>query len=432
MKKILQFVTQHHIDHINDAIWGLLHHNSENEYKALIRFLLIPITSPDIDSSIIDIAKSISSFKIYSNHVPVLKIVHILLNLSDYIKTLIIEDVDATDFVQTLESVLKSKHALESLEITMKGVHSQNIIATMNHIPLKSLKLHHAGNLNGFWSMDLQHIESLDLKGCSMIIDKEIEGLLPSLKRITLPNLNRLDGNKFLSYLATKPLEYFDSGDCEEKLNFHQVIVPSLKHVGIHSSLNNEVFIPILRYLTKEDCKIMYLDLSRAELTVDQCVLIAEMIENNSSLESLNLSNISIGDKPLSKIAKAIGVHLNLKRLNLSYTEGGTEFVKRLSESLIFNPSIEQIYLDGIRLGHNGLKHLFSGSHAHLETLSLVGCSLKEDCVSLITSFLRKSKVLKTLDISDNKKLAGRPIQLIREASNKNEYLKRLEIVYVQ
>ena len=78
----------------------------------------------------------------------------------------------------------------------------------------------------------------------------------------------------------------------------------------------------------------------------------------NSSLEELNISWTSIGDEGVAHIANALQTNTTMKVLNVEHCGMSCKGAESLARALSVNSSLKMLYLSGNKVGDDGIAHI--------------------------------------------------------------------------
>eukprot|EP01091_Cochliopodium_minus_P016622 TRINITY_DN6291_c0_g1_i2.p1 TRINITY_DN6291_c0_g1~~TRINITY_DN6291_c0_g1_i2.p1 ORF type:complete len:342 (-),score=70.69 TRINITY_DN6291_c0_g1_i2:60-1085(-) len=90
----------------------------------------------------------------------------------------------------------------------------------------------------------------------------------------------------------------------------------------------------------------------------EHAMFYSEIILNNKSLTTLDLSNLGIKDVPIIKLANSLLKNNTLKFLNLESNQFSDDSVRYLCESLMSNTCLERLYLKDNMISDIGVKYL--------------------------------------------------------------------------
>lgn len=403
------------------------------EKVAIGRFLLLP-SSGNIDKRLLDASNVITEYIISDDKMEELTIASKVISLNKNINSLICEFAKVTVvFTDAVANILKQNPHITQFTIrNIKGIQNDIIgllAPQLSHI--KVLNLSGISNLTPLIYNSFPKLEVLNLRDSVFTLQEKTYSFdMPNLKQIVLPELSPCGANFMMKLLENVNLSHFDSGSNYQLLNYSHILSPNLKSLIIGNFTSEIELLRILQFLASENCSVEHLTIKNIALSSKQCLQISEMLYSTESLLSLVLNNVYLEDKHFKKIASALGSHLRIKEIDFGCNAIGVDTVKKLSESLMVNLRMETIILDHAKLDHSSLKHFFSAPHPVLKKLSMVKCSIQEDCVDLIVSFIKNSKSLEVFDLSHNK-LVGKGIKQITDAADKNVYLKHLDLRFV-
>ena len=166
-------------------------------------------------------------------------------------------------------------------------------------------------------------------------------------------------------------------------------------------------------------CNLSKLHLANCNLPEGTGPVLCQVLQENTSLQFLDLSHNTMSDTTVCSIAEGLKVNKSLRILILSacgVEEKGAEFI---SETLAANTSLENLHLDYNGFGDNGVCHLACAlkQNGSLKTLTLGKCKITEQGLKLLLDALTVNKTLEDLDLRHNIVDDGLPFI--------HEYLKR-------
>lgn len=229
------------------------------------------------------------------------------------------------------------------------------------------------------------------------------QGRFKTFMLVTLENLEKSyispQGNSFISHIkiihSAKP---------------RKIVIDLEKH-------DNEVFNRKLE-ITKEIEKkignlfIIYPSLKSLDLTYMFWLqnklpnFMATVIDSNSALTSLNLSQISFGIPGIESIAKTLQINTTLTDLNLAHTQMAWHAIKPIAEVLPFNNYLKKLDFTYNKLGDPGINLLCEGlkNNCSLTSLNLNYCipSPSDFAGKKILEFLKNNTTLTSLSLSGN------------------------------
>ena len=128
-----------------------------------------------------------------------------------------------------------------------------------------------------------------------------------------------------------------------------------------------------------------------------------QVIDNDETIEELDLSNTYIGEDGISQSSDALQSNTSIKNLNLSYNKLSDNALGILCHSLSRHP-IEVLNISGNAIGDAGSAFLeaFLLSNLTLEVLTLYNCNLNDQSVLPIANGLQQNNNLRSLDLRMN------------------------------
>ena len=146
------------------------------------------------------------------------------------------------------------------------------------------------------------------------------------------------------------------------------------------------------------------LDLSDNSIGVEGASSLSEALRVNTSLTSLDLVKNSIGYEGASSLSEALRVNTSITSLELSENSIGVEGASSLSEALRVNTSLTCLYLWENSIGYKGASSLSEALRVNtsLTTLHLSKNSIGDKGASSLSETLRVNTSLTTLHLSKN------------------------------
>ncbi|KAL6460358.1 hypothetical protein MHYP_G00303240, partial [Metynnis hypsauchen] len=149
-------------------------------------------------------------------------------------------------------------------------------------------------------------------------------------------------------------------------------------------------------------------DLSFCDLTNQSCIALASVLNSESYLRELDLSDNKLGDSGVKLLCAGLENHLcKLETLRLKGCNISEEGCAALTSALKSNPShLRELNLAGNKLGDSGVKLLSAGLEnplCQLETLGLKACNVTDEgCAALTAALKLNPSHLRVLDLSWN------------------------------
>ena len=138
------------------------------------------------------------------------------------------------------------------------------------------------------------------------------------------------------------------------------------------------------------------------EITNDSGPTFVDMLQHNTSLETLLLSSVSkIG---ISYIAEGLQRNATLKRLDITDYSITSSGAKALSKMLAINRYLTSLDISGNPIGGRGVAHLAEGlrNNKSLQTLKLLSCKITDAGLASLADALQENNSLIDLDLGQN------------------------------
>ena len=186
-------------------------------------------------------------------------------------------------------------------------------------------------------------------------------------------------------------------------------------------------------------CQALKTNTSLVELNLSYCKLheacgpaLRHMLETNKTLTSLDLShNFKIKSHNVASIAEGLSSNHSLKCLDLRWCDIHDTGMKRLTDCLMMNNSLEELDLrDNIISAEaaRGFSDMLKRVNSPLKKLNVSGCELTDAAVKSLASALEVNPSLEELDLSGNFDLTDTALVALGESLKRNTGLKRLEL----
>jgi len=148
------------------------------------------------------------------------------------------------------------------------------------------------------------------------------------------------------------------------------------------------------------------LDLTNNEITFEGVILLANALDNNSTLTELNLYNNRINDKGVRALAFELSINNStLKKLNLGFNEITDDGAQHLAQMLKTNRTLTHLWLQKNHITNRGLELLAGMLARHnwsLELLSLASNkSISDSTVNALVDMLKLNQSLQKLDVDE-------------------------------
>ena len=156
---------------------------------------------------------------------------------------------------------------------------------------------------------------------------------------------------------------------------------------------------------------------------------LAKMLQANTALKELNLSGNGIGDEGACELAKMLQANTALKELNLSWNGIGDEGACELAKMLQANTALKELDLSWNRIGGEGACELAKMLKANtaLKELNLSRNRIGDEGACELAKMLQANTALKELDLSGNG-IGGEGACELAKMLQANTALKELDL----
>ncbi|KAL1497564.1 hypothetical protein ABEB36_008503 [Hypothenemus hampei] len=180
-----------------------------------------------------------------------------------------------------------------------------------------------------------------------------------------------------------------------------------------------------------ESTVLQYLSLRECRIGLEGAQRLGEILSSLQALKYMDLSFNELGDEGLLALKDGLCENTSIKKLNLSHNQITEDSGECLETILMENKFIEELDLSwsGFFTGQ-GNRKLFKGLLVsdRLKVLNLAWNGIGiVPAVKPITRYLRNSKNLEELDLSNNR-LMGKSLRMIRTGINNNHSLKVVKL----
>lgn len=273
------------------------------------------------------------------NKLKTLNLYKIMKNNQDLsIKMLIINDCEVRD--QDIESImfLIKNNSLKEISISYQLFSNEGLKILCNGL-LKNKSVVTL-NISSKILCQLKSFEQLFLQNS---IIEEVSLCDMDLELLLQPFMNGLKYNRVITKVKLNNCKICDKdciwiGEClRENKSIKKLLLNDnkIKDVGVEHILKS----------LKDDSVLEWLSLSSNSITEDGCLFIRYYLYNGN-LTDLSFSSNNISDKGFSYLMDGLSKNQRLKSLYLYKTEINQNFIHYIREMLIYNYTIESIYVD--------------------------------------------------------------------------------------
>lgn len=172
--------------------------------------------------------------------------------------------------------------------------------------------------------------------------------------------------------------------------------------------MDEKKFEGIIEGLRNNDAEYKHLDLSGIfgcpKIGDEGAILLAEVLQENTSVQKLDLERANITDEGAARLADALTENTTLKYLDLYGNRIGDAAAKNLGEAIVRNSSLKRLELSSNRIGDVGAKNLGEaiGWNSSLKKLLLWRNEIGNEGVAALATGLSTNSTLERLDLSLN------------------------------
>ena len=247
------------------------------------------------------------------------------------------------------------------------------------------------------------------------------------------------DDNETIYSLPLGTTDLFEEANWDNGETAIQIELPddtsALKHQSIHEQATpwvNEIQLSYsltadLAQVLQHNSTIQELTLSNAGSNKNGLVALAEALHHNFTLQVLTLSHIEIGDNEAQALATALQQNSTIREFSLTHAgiDGNQAVV--LSQVLHGNTTINVLTLSHDSLGNMGVIALAQALHGNttIEVLSLSDNSLGDTGATALAQVLQHNSILQELTLSRNRIGDAGAVDLA-QALHSNSTLQRL------
>ena len=195
----------------------------------------------------------------------------------------------------------------------------------------------------------------------------------------------------------------------------------TLQELNMSNSLPRDVNFTVIAEIFKTNNTLRKFNISNNFLDDSSAAIISNGLKGNTTLQELNLSNNRITSTGAKSIAEYF-IYGSLQKFNISYNLISVEGVIAFNESLENNTTLQELDMSGVNIGIIDVKEIINLFQVHKLNISEnhIPSTTISDC-------LKHNNVLRELDISHNG-ITDEGIHTITEAVKVNPMLKKLDV----
>ena len=175
-----------------------------------------------------------------------------------------------------------------------------------------------------------------------------------------------------------------------------------------------------------------YIGVNRANLMVDDGMnAFSEALDNNSSLQILNVSHNFICDDGLKVLAKSLHTNNSLQVLDISQNFIGDDGVKDLAEALHENETLKELIIGSNQIGKQGAYTLAEAMKVtqSIHKLKLCSNNIRDSGVTAFAESLGTNTSLTSLDVALNN-IGPDGAKALAKALDTNSHLTELDVSF--
>lgn len=311
-----------------------------------------------------------------------------------------------------------------------KDVHQHAYVESENEVLLlPATQFEIIANLNP--SPDFHIIQLKEIKPLHKLLEPiSSDQITVETKSSKEPN-KKANASKSMPYIFTRllsrGLETHQGVKLEKKIARFEP--SSLIDLDRQSLTDQDIPTVIEQAVAEKQCTM--LRLSYNKITATGASILAEGLQNNTSLEGLYLFNNHVSDAGAYHLAQVLATNKsNLKALSLGWNGITDDGVKFLTEILKKNNTLIELWLPRNKISDKGVQMLSDVLVHHdrsLQRLSLdLNKSITDSSVDFLISMIKESRALGTLCVRDcNLSKAGKT-RLIEAAESKKDFELKL------
>ena len=132
----------------------------------------------------------------------------------------------------------------------------------------------------------------------------------------------------------------------------------SLEELNISDTSIGDRGVAHIAHALQTNTTMKVLDVSNCGISYKGAESLARTLSFNSSLEELNISYTSIGDEGVAYIASALQTNTTMKVLNVNHCGISCQGAESLARALAASSSLERLYINSNEVGDDGIAHI--------------------------------------------------------------------------
>lgn len=178
----------------------------------------------------------------------------------------------------------------------------------------------------------------------------------------------------------------------------------SLQKLDLCNNGITDVGVTLIAETIEKNTTLQILNISQNGFSDDGVEHICSSLRNNKSLQELDMSENKISCRGANEIAQLIGINKSLKVLDISYMDIHDDGITAISEGLKSNRSLEQLNVSLNKITGTGAKEMAEAikENKSLQKLNITSNKISDDGTAFISNCLKYNHCLRELYMSGN------------------------------
>ena len=181
-----------------------------------------------------------------------------------------------------------------------------------------------------------------------------------------------------------------------------EAVMPSLKWLSVQNCSISDEGAKAFAQALQHNSVITRISLGRNQIGPEGATALALMFQNNSKIKEIELSGNSIGDVGIGKLMLALCVNTQVLICHLEMTNLTNDGVASITKMLEHNSSVSALKLSQNHIGFTGLIELIPGLLNTSLTILDLSSNIIQDGIVALEHALSQNKTLTTLDLHNN------------------------------